>query len=385
MSLRQIILAALLTNWIMVSCREPYDPQIDQQDLGILVVEGHIETGEYPSIIKLSTTSTLNGESNGPSTISNAEVYIESQSGEIFSLPLTGEGVYSAEHNLSLNQDYRLHIELPDKGLYQSKWMTPINTPVIEDIGLTGGDYEDVEVNVSTHGNEEAEFFVWEYEETWIFFPEIISFLRYDENLDSIVYRINPEDRIDRCWKSEYSDKVNVESSSQYQDDYIFQKHIQTIPYGSEKFSQRYSILVYQRAIPKDAYDFYEILRKNSDDTGDIFSPLPSNIGTNVFHQSDENLKAIGFVTAGSSTRKRAFFDRIEVGTWLVDIPYYAGCEIYYDTIPPNEVGERFNNNIDVPAMIVDGGPTGILGYRGASRKCTDCRLRGTNVRPDFW
>ncbi|GGF40659.1 hypothetical protein GCM10011339_31530 [Echinicola rosea] len=373
---------------LLVSCREPYDPEINQEDLGILVVEGHIETGGKATMIQLSTTGSLNDQRSPFMAISNAVVTIESQSGATYPLPAIADGQYSATYTLPNDDLYRLNIEISDQGLYQSEWLTPLITPTIEDIGVKRKDENeraDVELYVSTHGEEDTRFFTWQYEETWIFNPALLTFLKFDPELDSVVYRDLRTERIDRCWRTEVSNTINIASSAQYQDDYIYEKVIQTMPFGSEKFTQRYSILVHQTAIPKEAFTFYETLEKNTNDMGDIFSPLPSNLNTNIHFQGNGDYKAIGMVTAGASASKRVFFDRLDIGHWIVSNPFYAGCALNYDTVSVAEAPQIFSSGREIPVVIIEGAVGGVAGYRGGSRRCTDCTLRGSNTQPDFW
>ncbi|AGA80156.1 DUF4249 domain-containing protein [Echinicola vietnamensis] len=387
MKLSQRIYTLIIFSLLLISCREPYDPEINQEDLGILVVEGHIETGGRATVVKLSTTGSLNDVLNSYIPVSNAQVSIESQSGQTYPLPFTENGTYTQLHELSNDQQYRLNIDIPDQGLYQSEWLTPIISPAIENVGIKreDNDRSATEIYVSTHGNEDVRYFAWEYEETWIFNPELRSFLKFDPEQDSVVYRDLSTERIDRCWRTEYSNTINIASSARFQDEYIYEKVIQEVPFGSERFTQRYSILVHQRAISQEAFTFYETLNKNTNDMGDIFSPLPSNINTNVHFQDNGSYKAIGMVTAGASASKRVFFDRLDIGHWIVTNPFYAGCDLIYDTIPVPEASNWFSSGRTVPVQIVEGGFGGIIGYRGGSRRCTDCTLRGTNVQPDFW
>ncbi|WP_186755625.1 DUF4249 domain-containing protein [Echinicola salinicaeni] len=374
-------------------CREVYDPEIEQEDLEILVVEGHIEVDGGVSEIKLSYTSPVSSEETVFNPIPSAAVYIEyqSQSGEIIRLPMQSDfaGTYLLETQLNPEADYRLSIDIPEKGSYLSDWTKARITPPIDELGFIQKENSDVEIYLNTQGDETAQYFIWNFEETWIFNTPIISFLKYvklSANKDTILYRTQNE-MTNECFLSDKSKNVIIGSSGQFENQLIHQKKIQQIPNGSEKLGRRYSVLVQQRAISKEAYNFYEILRKNADDIGGIFSPLPSILGSNVYHASNPDIKAIGFITVGTSVEKRIYIGRDEVFNWFVDIPYYAGCEFSTDTVPMQFVSEAFDNNYRVPVnpIMDENDPRRILGYIGASTKCTDCTLRGRKEKPDFW
>ncbi|WP_215225788.1 DUF4249 domain-containing protein [Echinicola shivajiensis] len=379
-----------LLSW---GCREIYDPEIKQEELEILVVEGHIEVEGGVSKVSLSYTSPIFSDGSSFQNIPNGEVIVEYQSpgGELIQFPMQGDqsGNYLLDTYLDSEQEYRLNINVPEKGRYLSEWIKPQISPPIDSVGFFQNENDDVEVYLNTKGEANAQYFIWNFEETWIFNTPIISLLKYvrrSETRDTIVAR-TPDEMTDQCFLSEKSNKVIIGSSGQYRDQIIYQREIQQIPFGSEKLGRRYSILVQQRAIPKEAYDFYEILRKNADDIGGIFSPLPSNLSSNIHHESNDEIKAIGYVTVGTSVEKRIYIGRHEILNWRVNIPFYAGCEFSVDTVEVRYVTENFNNNYRVPvaALTAANDPRIIIGYLGSSRKCTDCTLRGQKEKPDFW
>lgn len=384
--LNKSILINLLIFAVFMACREPYDPEINSEDLNVLVVEGHIETEGGSSWVSLSTTGSLDDYFNSYFPIQGAQVRILDQNNGSYTLDENNPGRYTGSPALSSDQQYKLVITTSENGTYESDWLLPIDSSPIDDIGYKPeGGTQDLEVYVSTHGTEEAQYFIWDYEETYIFRAGIPCFYKYDAVRDTVVFRSNPADRIERCWRTEYTDLINIGSASQFAENFIFEKKIQHIPYGSEKMTERYSILVNQRAISREAYTFFNIMEKNTNDMGDIFSPLPSNLSSNLHHLTDPNKRVIGMVTAGNSVSMRVFFDRSEIDFWRVDNPYYAGCEMYDDTIKISEQRFWFQDLGANPVLVVEGPTGGILGYRGASVRCTDCTLRGVNVAPDFW
>ncbi|UCS91934.1 DUF4249 domain-containing protein [Echinicola marina] len=393
MDQRYIHLVCCLLFLLGWGCREVYEPEIDQEELEILVVEGHIEVEEGLSEIKLSYTSPISSGEVFMNSITNADVTIEyqDQAGSMVQIPLWGDqtGRYFFDRYLNSDGEYRLSIDIPEKGKYLSDWIRPQITPPIDSIGYHQGEDDDLEIYLNTKGNENAQYFIWNFEETWIFNTPIISFLKYvklSETKDTILYRTANE-MTNECFLSEKSNKVVIGSSAQYQDHSIHRKEIQQIPYGSEKLGRRYSIVIRQRAISKEAYDFFEILRKNSDDIGGVFSPLPSILGSNIHHVSNKERKAIGFITIGTSIEKRIYIGRHEILNWQVNNPFYTGCEFSTDTVAVIDASASFNNNYRVPVspITADNDPSRIVAYVGASTKCTDCTLRGQKEKPDFW
>lgn len=372
------IIAVLLAFGIG-SCRDPFEPEVTNADIALLVVEGYIETNGEESTIYLSRTNPIRSDSVALPVI-DASVFLVSGTGEQWSFSETDSGTYSFTGFFNTDNTYQLGINLPNGKQYLSDPMKPIVTPEINELNFLS-DEAGVEIFISTKGNDDAQFFLWDYEEHWIFRPGVISFLKFE---NGEVSKRGPDERIDLCWNTNLFPKIILQNSARFADNTIIQRELVRIPKESEKLTQRYSIKVRQRAIDQATYDFWEILRKNSDDIGGIFSPLPSLIGGNIKAVNSGDEDAIGYVSMGQSASKRIYIDNADVAPWKVFIPEYEFCFVFGDTIPPNEAGTAFNNIDRVPAReIFDG--LFFLGYQASTKKCTDCTLRGTNVAPDFW
>ncbi|WP_439488085.1 hypothetical protein [Algoriphagus sp.] len=85
--------------------------------------------------------------------------------------------------------------------------------------------------------------------------------------------------------------------------------------------------------------------------------------------------------------QQRLFISLHDVIPWQVaDIPEYFQCQVLNDTIPISAYEEFFGSGNFVPAtpISIPGIPY-VVGYQGTERRCADCTLRGTNVKPDFW
>jgi hypothetical protein len=372
------IIAILLALGIE-SCRDPFEPEVTNEDIAILVVEGYIETNGEESKIFLSRTNPIRSESTSL-PVKDADVFLIAESGEEWAFDESDIGTYTFTGFFDTNITYQLGIDLPNGKQYLSDPMRPIISPPMDDLNFLR-DEAGVEIFVSTKGNDEAQYFLWDYEEHWIFRPGVISFLKFEGGQ---VVRRGPDERIDLCWNTNLFPKIILQNAARFEDNTIIQRELVRIPNESEKLSQRYSIKVRQRAIDQATYDFWEILRKNSDDIGGIFSPLPSLIGGNIKAVSPEDNHAIGYVSMGQSASKRIYINYADVAPWKVFIPEYEFCFVFGDTIPPSEAGTAFNNIDRVPARVLEDGLT-FYGYLASTKKCTDCTLRGTRIAPDFW
>src|SRR5690606_11887431 len=113
------------------------------------------------------------------------------------------------------------------------------------------------------------------------------------------------------------SANILIASSAKLQSDRIAEAPLLQIPTGSEKLGWRYSILVRQYALDKNAYEFYDLMKKNTESIGTIFDPQPSEIRGNFTCITNPEEPVIGHVTASTVTEKRIFINSTEVSDWV--------------------------------------------------------------------
>ena len=161
------------------------------------------------------------------------------------------------------------------------------------------------------------------------------------------------------------------------------------LPAGSEELRIRFSILVKQYALTQEAYQYWEALKKNTEDIGTLFDPLPSQLTGNVHSLANPEEPVIGYIGASAVQEKRIFVGKEELPEdWR---PFHPACPI--DSllpVPPQtmqDIVRRFSggNYMPVSEIYAPMGPPSPIGYMGASIQCVDCRVYGTNIKPAFW
>jgi len=365
----------------LVACRTPYEPEVPATELRILVVEGYLDTEGLKSELKLSRTAPLGAQSAFVPEL-RAKVTLKSVGGQVFPLTETGLGTYVFERNIDEKQNYVLEIELSSGERYVSEQMQPIVTPEIIDAGFKR-DEEGVEVYVSTQGNANADDFLWTFQETWIYRPRIRSPYIYVPELRDVRERKEAEQN-SLCFKSEPSPGILLETSSRFKDQVVFQKTITEIPVGDERIMERYSILVSQKGLASKDVPFWEILKKNTEDIGSIFSPLPSLIGGNIKSLDAAKSPVIGQVSLGVIRQKRVYINLAEVSPWNYLDPKFNDCAIGDEAVLRSDYQVIFGNGAVVPARPLMVGTT-IVGYYPSSKRCTDCSLYASKLKPSFW
>jgi len=370
-----VLLATLL------GCRTPYEPEVPATELRVLVVEGYLDTEGLKSELKLSRTAPL-GASSAFIPELRAKVVLKSTSGQVFPLTETGTGTYIFERNIDEKQTYLLEIELSSGERYVSESLQPIVTPEIIDAGFKR-DEEGVEVFVSTQGNTNADDFLWTFDETWIYRPRIRTAYIYVPELKNVRDRKDAE-QTSLCFKTQPSPGILLETSSRFKDQVVFQKTITEIPTGNERIMERYSILVSQKGLASKDVPFWEILKKNTEDIGSIFSPLPSLIGGNIKSLDAAKNPVIGQVSLGVIRQKRIYINQVQVSPWNYLDPKFNDCVIGEEAVLAIDYQKIFGNGAVVPTRPLMVG-TAIIGYYPSSKKCTDCSLYASKLKPTFW
>jgi hypothetical protein len=309
-------------------------------------------------------------------------VTVEGNSGTAMTLPEVGAtGNYTGVLNLDVTKEYRLRIRKDGKE-YLSDYVPVTQSPDIDSVNWKW-ENDGVMIYANTHDvTNKSKYYKWEYDETWEIISPFYTILKVI-GLDSIVHRDFPAEDVSHCWKYGSSTSIMLGSSAQLTSDIISDVPVYYLPKNTEKIGVRYSILVKQMVLTKEGYEYFLQMKKNTEQLGSIFDPLPSELRGNIHCLTDDKEPVIGYVTAGSVKEKRIFIVSNQVPQWhysysgactslLVpnkrdSIRKYLGAYAPYDEDRPNPLG--------IP-----------LGYYFVQPPCADCTLRGgSNVKPSYW
>ncbi|HEX3767521.1 MAG TPA: DUF4249 domain-containing protein, partial [Puia sp.] len=271
---------------IMGACKDKYMPQINQPLSGFLVAEGYINAGNDSTFIYLSRSSGLDSIQVFPETAAHVEV--QSEQGASYPLAEQSGGKYGIEGlPIDPTQKYRIHIRTSNGKEYLSDFSEVKITPPIDSVSWKAGPVV-VTIYVSTHDDQKKSiYYQWSYEETWQYSPPCVSNYIYDPQnpkADSffLVPRLNGAD-FRTCWLSSQSSDINLSSTTSLNADVVSEFPLHTISYdGSNRLVTRYSILVKQIVLSKDAYEWKQKLKKNTEQLGSIFDAQPSETGGNL-------------------------------------------------------------------------------------------------------
>jgi hypothetical protein len=362
----------------LLSCKEPFTPEIQGEDTGFLVVEGYINLGSNAvTTIRLTRTNKV-AESTQLIPEIGAIITIEDDHGNTYPLPHTGMGKYvSSELSLSTEHKFRLSILTQEGKQYYSQFEESFAVPPIDSL-VWRRIYEGVGIFVNTHDpDRKIHYYQWDYEEVWEIRSAALSW--YDYAGGQMVPRPDAEiEAMYKCWKYDYPKRLLIASTAHLEMDIIPMRQLITIPVSNEKISDKYSVMVSQHALTREAFEYLERVEKNTTEVGSWFDPLPSELRGNLYCTSSEE-PVVGFIVASTTTDARIFILEREVPEWnFVLYCRWAGA----DGSEPDSLAKYFGTLEYVPADVDVWGT-----FYGSTIYCMDCRTtrRGTRIRPAFW
>jgi hypothetical protein len=373
----------------LAGCVEPYMPDVITSPASFLVVDGFIN-GNGVTTIKLSRTINVAATTLPPPERS-ARLYIQDDAGRRYSLTEKTTGTYKSD-SVVLNpaRKYQLRITTASNVNYASDQVPLKVTPPIDKVSWKL-ESNQVQFTLSTHDpQQQSRYYRWGFIETWQFNAAYQSQLEF---LNGIVApRVTP---IYTCWQTVRSRTVKQGSSAQLSQDALTDVALLAISNRSEKLKVRYSVYVSQYAETQTEFDYWELLRKNTEALGTVNDPLPTQLTGNVHRVDNAAEPVLGFIGAHTVASSRVFINRSDLTlapNWEFETPY-ATCTLGEEIFKPLPKGgpiypytNSFTNpDLNVPIEYILDATGNRLGYIGATTECVDCRVRGSNVKPSFW
>lgn len=373
---------------LLVGCKQRYDSPVHSPVTGYLVVDGVINSGPGMASITLSRTSQFNNTNIVYEA--GAAVSLQADDSSVYLLTERGQGVYAADSlNLNTALRYRLRITASDGKQYLSDFVAVINNPPIDSISWKQ-DNTGVQLYINTHNPQNnTRYYQWMYDETWEFHSPYLQVLKYqilhfpDDVEYSVVYKDSStysfDPTIATCWQFNVSSSLFLGSTATLSEDKVYLPLL-FIPHASIKLAVLYSVHLKQYAWTKEGYQFLENMKKNTESTGTVFDPQPSELKGNIRCVTDANEPVVGFFNICPGQEARIFIKNSDLSDW----GYVSGCtdteiDNISDSIKLKGVGLT-------PTVIQKHTPLGgIATFRAASAECVDCTLTGTNIKPAYW
>ena len=394
--MKTIKLALAAFTILMASCIEEYRiPEKRALETPDIVIQGRIASGSE-SVFYLSKSQPIGSEEEAESIL-NAEITILGQN-----------GYESPKATFDIEEDcYIINSQdLPDNTLYavlikaegetyQSEFQELYTTPGIKNISYKERE-DGISIHVTSYGNEETPpYYLWAYEEDWEFHaPDDINGLKgipvYSKEIYNLPFRNeNGNNPYRNCWGHNSSKHINIYNTTTLEENSAKEVELFRIPIDDVRISYLYSILVKQYSLSKKGYQYYSLIKKHSEESSGLFTPVPGEVKGNVSCISNPDIKVLGYVLASTCQTKRVFI--YESDFKQIRSEYDSGCK-------SAGWGDAYFGNLQkiytegVIAMTYNGELSSFLNPNLVetvfySRECVDCRIvkGSTKKRPDFW
>ncbi len=174
------------------------------------------------------------------------------------------------------------------------------------------------------------------------------------------------------CYKTEQIKGTFAVSAEYVQNEYL-KYPLAFIDNRTQRLYYKYSLLVEQYSITKNAYHYWELLKSNSQENGSIFDKQPTSLEGNIKCISNPKIKVLGYFGVSSVKTKRVFAQ---------DITEMEFSNLFCAPDIIKRMGDVYQStSAEWPIYIVPG-----TNNQTAAQTCFDCTKSGGKVtKPDFW
>jgi len=365
--LKLILIIFLLP--LINGCTTKFLPEIDEYD-ELIVVEALFTNENEGNFVRLSRTVPI-GITGISSPVVNAHIYVKDDLKRIGVFHESRPGYYLIDSNYFPGEEgrtYTLYIDVEGREYVSD----PMLMKEVQPIDSLYADFEYREDAIypplysytiyfdSNDPSINNKYFRWTYEEVWEYHLP----WHYPPDYKSI------------CWLTENSSDIIIKNNSTLEYSIIekFPLH-QVDNRSSSRLFQKYSILLRQYSISEKEYIFWESMREMTEEQGGLYDPVPQPLTGNITCIDDPAEPVLGFFSVSAVSKKRLF---IENDT----LKYMPGGQ-YCVTDTAYSIEEI--SGLDKHVFILDFIDEGRYYLLTRFEQCADCRLFGTNVRPDFW
>ena len=366
------------------NCVMPFEPQDVKDTAGILVVEGMIlETG---TTVKLGRTVGIYTDADsGMEDVYNALVQVIDDGNNTVAVAEpqiidgktnTGTYVVNGAITFTSGTKYALAIQIGERQ-YQSSFVSPVQTPEIDEITWKQNDDKSIDIMISTHDPEGIiNYYRWAFDEDWEIRARYFGAFIFEINDRTIIEQsIFDSNNRYYCWDSDKSKSIITGTSEKLTQTTIKSKLIHNLPANNSRFSYLYSMLVKQYGLDREAYTYFENVQKNINLSEGLFAPQPSELQGNIQCVSHPDEPVIGYIAATKETVSRIYIEMENMGG--EDQYNCAETQNFF----ASELQIAYWSSLGIINFDWD---TGM--YVCAPIRCVDCTARGgTKNKPDFW
>jgi len=362
---------------ILDGCVDPFYPNIfdNQQSL---VIDGAITDQEGYHYIRISRSASYNNPKKNPEQ--GCQVEVIDKAGNRIQFYESKPGLYEQwieQEYLKIGNQYKLSVTTTS-GTYKSQYETLLPCPPIDNV------YYEIEVQETSDPQfpiygiqfytdlyapgEYAKNYRWELEETWEYHAtyRIRLYIDMNENFVDLGY---DSDSLYYCWSTETIPEIYTETLKHVNKDSLSKIPLRFVSNETKRLKVKYSLLVKQYSLTDTAYQYWNQIKKQSQETGGLYETQPAQIRGNIYNVNDNDEIVLGYFNVSALTEKRVF-----VTESFNFFPYYTECE------PQDPPGRIPTSRLPLYFVLTD------QGIKTAQDHCFDCRISGGTIeKPDYW
>ncbi len=376
---RLCILILAFTAFLTGSCIYPFIPDIEEVDIKLFVIEGDIRIGAE-SYIFVRNTQRLTA--TGSPVDIMAYVWVENDKGEITRAGNYRDGAHIIDtRNLDPKDSYRLHVKPLGHSSdieYVTDWLEVLITPEIEDVSFRVDELEKkITFHVSTANSDTNPYYKWNCNEDWEYTSQFHASHQFNPSRNTVEPCLGVNTHY--CWDKDVVSNIMIANTEALTENRLVDHQIYELPFMSDKLDYLYSIEVIQSSISAEAYVYWQVMLRNTDQTGGLFSPQPSELRGNIHCVGDSTQVVMGYVSASKVSSRRIFVS-------VDDFPLQnkrENCSAFIEInlAEQSKMRRYYYGGYDV--VFLDK-MTDMTSW--SERRCVDCRVKGgTKEKPDYW
>ncbi len=367
----------------LVSCEDRYWPELDENYQNLLVVDGMITSADPPYTVKLSSSSSVNNPHIYP--LSGYQVKILDNHGNIEYLTETKNGEYMTAPNGIhgiIGRKYKIVLTSPEGNQYESAFeemqMSTEIESVYTELKYTGDgnsvfDITGLQFKINTKlAQGDTNYYLWRLISTYKYKADFK--IRYI--FDGTLRPFTNYDSLRTCWKTDTIWEVFTYNTEDLSEPIITDFPLHFVTTKTKELSIRYSLLVKQYSLSKEAYNFWNTVKEQSSELGGLYSQQPFQIRGNLKSINKPDESVLGYFIVAGLAQKRIFVDKPQV------LMQYPICEI------GDWERENFGSIFLFPEDSWPVYATYDLNYSPAlpNQECMNCEASGGVIqKPEFW
>lgn len=377
-----IIFLALVL-FLPFHCVDPFSPELKDNDK-LVVIEGTITNAPGPYFVNLSTTTGIDHPFQ--QALEGATVILSEEGGEQEVLTETEAGAYASSASGirgAVGKRYKISVLLPDGREYESAYEEILQPEPLDSVYAEIESRIDPEYTYPLRGYQfyldasvlqpESQYFLWKLTETYKFTSDLLIPFYYAGQL----LPFPKPDSLFTCYKTSEVKDLFVFDAAGLDNPAIRRFPLHFADTEDRKLFLRYSLLARQYVIGKEAYDFWNNIKKQNTSLGALYTSQPFQIRGNITNVADPEEAVLGYFMAAGLTERRIF----------AGPP--PGVEFHFGvcTIGEPEMYEMLSLSRTRPSswpIYIGESPEGAIGV--PDQLCVDCRQKKATIeKPEFW